>query len=253
MKPLALITGGTSGIWQEFANQLAKKGYDIIIIGRNKLRGEEISEQIKETYWVNITLILADLSKKSGMNIVEECIQNLNHLDFLINAAWFWFPEEFLDGDISKWESMISVHNIATMRLCYAAGNIMKRNKNGNIINVASLASYLQVGNPLYASVKVFIRYFSLNLFYEWKKYWIYVQALCPGFVKTNFFSTAGLTKTPSLGLLTTEVVVKASLSCSDKKKPICIPWFTSKILKILIQLLPNSLVYKISKKNSFN
>ncbi|MFZ2150716.1 MAG: SDR family NAD(P)-dependent oxidoreductase [Candidatus Absconditicoccaceae bacterium] len=252
MDKLALITGGTSGIGKEFANQLAQQGYNIIIVGRDNIRGLEICKQLEKNYGIKCQLMIADLSKESGLKIVEEKINSLNSLDFLVNAAGFGFKENFLDGNIDKWQDMIFVHNTVTMRLSYLAGHIMKQNNKGNIINISSLASFLSVGDPLYASTKAFVRYFSTNIHYDWKKYGVYVQALCPGFVETNFFVNAGVDKTPQLGLLTTNQVVKVSLKYVNKKKAICVPGFISKCLKILIQILPNSLIYKILSK-SFN
>jgi len=252
MNKLALITGWTSWIWEEFANQLAKQSYDIVIVWRNELRGLEICGWLENKYWIKCQLLIADLAKKDWLKIVEDYIESLHSLDFLINGAGFGFPEDFLDGDIQKWENMIFVHNTVTMRLSYIAGKIMRKNNAWNIINISSLASFLRVGDPIYASTKAFMRYFSLNIHYDWKKYWIYVQALCPGFVKTNFFANAWVDKIPQLWLLDTNQVVKTSLKYAKRKKAICVPWFISKCLKILLQIMPNSLAYKIAKK-SFN
>ena len=249
MNKLALITGGTSGIWEEFANQLAKNGYDIVIVGRNELRGLEICKQLEKKYSIKCQFLITDLSQKLWLKIIEEYIKNLKNLDFLVNAAGFGFKESFLDGDIDKWEDMIFVHNTVTMRLSYLAWQIMKQNKTWNIINISSLASFLRVWDPLYASTKAFVRYFSINIHYDWKKYWVYVQALCPGFVKTNFFSNAWVNKTPKLWLLDTAKVVKTSLDYVNRKKAICVPGFISKCLKILMQILPNWLIYKIISK----
>lgn len=249
LKHLAIITGGTSGIWEEFAKQLAKEGHDIVIIWRNELRWLEICKQLEKQYWIECHLLIADLSKKSWLDIVENYMKNLKNLYFLVNAAGFWFNEDFLDCDIDKREDMIFVHNTVTMRLSYLAGKIMKKSETWNIINISSLASFLHVGDPLYASTKAFVRYFSLNIYYDRKKYWIYVQALCPWFVKTNFFSNAWAATTPKLWLLNTTQVVKTSLNYAKRGKAICVPWFVSKCLNILIQIVPDSLSYKIIKK----
>lgn len=249
MRKLAIITGWTSWIWKEFAYNLAEAGYDITIVWRNKENGLKICKELEEKYWIKSDFLIADLSEKIWLDIVEKHIESLKSLDFLVNGAWFGFNEDFLDVDKDDWESMIFVHNIATMRLCYSAGKIMKKNNAWNIINISSLASFLQVWDPMYSSTKAFVRYFSTNIHYDWKKYWIYVQALCPWFVRTNFFSNAWMNRTPKLGLLNTVDVVKTSLEYTKRKKPICVPWFISKCLKIMIQVLPAWLLYKIINK----
>jgi len=250
MNKLAIITGWTSWIWEEFANQLAKNSYDIVIVWRNESRGLKICGQLNKQYWIKCQLLIADLSNKSGLDIIEKYINSLNSLDYLVNAAWFWFRESFLDWDIDKREDMIFVHNTVTMRLSYLAGQIMKKNNTWNIINISSLASFLWAGDPLYASTKSFVRYFSTNIHYDRKKYWIYVQALCPWFVKTNFFVNAWVKNTPQLWLLNTTQVVKTSLNYAKRKRAICVPWFINKCLRILIQIMPNWLTYKIIGNN---
>lgn len=249
MNKLALITGGTSGIGAEFANQLAKQGFDITIVWRNKIRAMEICQKLIDRYSVNCKFLEADLANHFWLKIVEDYVKSLKSLDYLVNWAGFGFNEFFMDWDINKWEEMIFVHNTVLMRLSYLAAKVMKKNNSWTIINISSLASFLSVGDPLYASTKAFVRYFSINLHYEFKKYWIYVQALCPGFVKTNFFANAWLDKTPELWLLDTKQVVKVSLKYVNKKKVICVPGFVNNVLKILIQIMPNSLIYKILSK----
>lgn len=249
MNKLALITGGTSGIWEEFSNQLAQQGYNIIIIGRNNIRGLAICERLEKQYLVKCLFLHADLTQHAWLKFVEDYIQSLESLDFLVNGAGFGFNETFLEGDIDKRQDMIFVHNTVTMRLSYIAGKIMKKNNTWNIINISSLASFLSVWDPLYASTKAFVRYFSTNIHYEWKKYWVYVQALCPGFVKTNFFANAWVDKTPQLWLLESSDVVRTSLRYAQRKKVICVPWFVSKCLRILLQIMPDWLSYKIINK----
>lgn len=249
MNRLALITGGTSGIGEEFANQLAQQGYDIAIVGRNQLRGMEICKRLEKYYSVKCIFLEADLTQRAWLKIVEDYLQSLGNLDFLINGAGFGFNENFLDWDIDKREDMIFVHTTVLMRLSYLAATVMKKNHSWNIINISSLASFLRVGDPLYSSTKAFVRYFSINIHYELKKYWIYVQVLCPGFVKTNFFTTAWVHKTPQLWLLERSDVVRASLRYAQRKKVICVPWFVSKCLKILLQIVPDWLSYKIINK----
>lgn len=244
-KQTAIITWWTSGIGEEFAYQLAKKWYNIIIVWRNEKKWKQICRNLKKLNTLS-QLWLADLSQIEEIKKIEEKIKKEKHISFLINSAGFGFTKKFLDQDINDRTNMLNVHNIATMRLTHTTGKIMKKQKYGNIINVSSLASFLQLGDSWYTSTKARIRIFSTNLFYEWKNYWIYVQALCPWFVKTNFFETAWTKKIPTLWLLDTATVVKKSLYTAKRWKSICIPWFINNILKILMQILPNNIIHKI-------
>jgi len=137
---------------------------------------------------VKISSMIFDLSKKSQIRQVESEIRKISNLDILINCAGYGINNDFLSEDIEKREDMITVHDLAAMRLSYQALKIMKKRKHGNIIHVSSLASLLALGNnPVYAASKIFLNSFSQNLYRIYKKYNIYVQSLCPGFTATNF------------------------------------------------------------------
>jgi hypothetical protein len=132
--------------------------------------------------------MILDLSDKQQIKQLEIEIRRTHDLEILINCAGYGVNNDFLAEDIEKREDMVTVHDIAAMRLSYQALKIMKKRKHGNIIHVSSLASMLALGNnPIYAASKIFLNSFSQNLYRIYKDYGIYVQSLCPGFTATNF------------------------------------------------------------------
>lgn len=143
---------------------------------------------LKVLFPVNISTMLLDLSKKNELKQLEAEIAKISDLEILINCAGYGINKDFITEDIQKREDMVTVHDLAAMRLTYQALKIMKKRKHGNIIHVSSLASLLALGNnPVYAASKIFLNSFSQNLYRIYKEYGIYVQSLCPGFTATNF------------------------------------------------------------------
>lgn len=248
MEKFALITWWTNWIGKEFAYQLAEQWYNIIIVWRDKERWNKILKDIKAKFNVECELLLADLCNVKWIQKVSGYIQNYKNLEVFINWAWFFEANEFLEDDLEKWNNMLELNSKSLMNLSYCIWNKMKSEwTKWAIINIASIAAFLPVWNPMYAWTKSFARTFSLSLNKEFKKHWIYVQTLCPGCVETNLW-TSSFWKSPRLWKLPVEKVVKESLKCVKKWKDQCIPGFMNKLIVLWMQIMPRCLVYRISK-----
>lgn len=240
-----IITWWSSGIGAGFAREFAEQGYDLLLVAKDKIQMATFVKYLKVLFPVNISTMLLDLSDKTQIKQLEAEIRKTSDLKILINCAGYGINKDFLNEDIEKREDMVTVHDIAAMRLSYQALKIMKKRKHGNIIHVSSLASLLALGNnPIYAASKIFLNSFSQNLYRIYKKYNIYIQSLCPGFTSTNFAKRWGYTfKGNSMKV---EDVVRASLSCMRRKKLLCIPWRKNKFLLMMYHALPKSVSHKI-------
>ncbi len=240
-----IITWWSSGIGAWFAREFAEQGYDLLLVSKDKKQMETFVKYVKVLFPVQISTMILDLSDKLQLKQLEAQIRKTHDLEILVNCAGYGINKDFLAEDIEKREDMLTVHDVAAMRLSYQALKIMKNRKHGNIIHVSSLASLLAVGNnPVYAASKIFLNSFSQNLYRLYKKYGIYVQSLCPGFTATNFSKHGWYVfKAKSMQV---EQVVKASLASMKKQKFICIPWRKNKLLLTLYRILPRSLSHKI-------
>jgi short-subunit dehydrogenase len=159
-----------------------------LLVARDKHQMNTFVKYLKVLFPVQIHSMILDLSDTHQIKQLEAEIRKTSDLDVLINCAGYGINSDFLVEDIEKWEDMVTVHDIAAMRLSYQALKIMKKRKHGNIIHVSSLAAMLAVGNnPIYAASKIFLNSFSQNLHRIYKDFGIYVQSLCPGFTSTNF------------------------------------------------------------------
>lgn len=240
-----IITWWSSGIGAWFAREFAEQWYDLLLVSKDKEQMTTFVKYLKVLFPVNITTMILDLSDKIQIKQLEVVIRRTHDLEILINCAGYGINKDFLDERIEKWEDMLTVHDIASMRLSYQALKIMKKRKHGNIIHVSSLASMLALGNnPIYAASKIFLNSFSQNLYRIYKDYGIYVQSLCPGFTATNFSKQWWYAVKEKA--MKVEDVIQASLSCMKKKKLICIPWWKNKLLLVVYRIFPKSRSHKI-------
>ncbi len=235
-----IITWWSSGIWAWFAREFAEQWYNLLLVAKDKNQMATFVKYLKVLFPVNISTMLLDLSDKHQIQQLEAEIRKTSDLEILINCAGYGINSDFLDEDINKREDMITVHDVAAMRLSYQALKIMKKRKHGNIIHVSSLASMFAIWrNPIYAASKIFLNSFSQNLYRIYKKYGIYVQTLCPGFTATNFAQRWNYSLNASA--MKVEDVVKASLSCMRRKKLLCIPWRKNRLIMMAYRILPRS------------
>ncbi len=240
-----IITWWSSGIWAWFAREFAEQWYDLLLVSKDKNQMATFVKYLKVLFPINISTMILDLSQRPQVRQLESEIRKTHDLEVLINCAGYGINSNFLTEDIQKREDMVTVHDVAAMRLSYQALKIMKKRKHGNIIHVSSLASLLAIGNnPVYAASKIFLNSFSQNLYRIYKDYGIYVQSLCPGFTATNFAKT-GKYKIKT-NVMKVEDVIHASMRCMKKKKLLCVPWRRNKLTLLIYKILPRSRSHKI-------
>lgn len=230
-KKTALITGASSGIGQEFARQLARRGYQLILIARRAERLRLLAEELEPTYSITVQCLPLDLTTDEGVQQAEDCIRKNAALELLVNNAGFGLSGYFGKIAIQKHLEMIQLHINASVRLTHAAIPVFLSKNRGGIINVASVAAFVPWGNVTYNATKAYLVAFSEALNVEMKQRNIHVQALCPGFTVTEFHDTPELGKIRNFPLpkqlwLSSEFVVSKSLSALERGQVLCIPGF---------------------------
>lgn len=189
----ALITGASSGIGRDMARVLAKKGYNLVLVARDKEKLDELSKELKETNKIEVEVISMDLS------IVKNCMdlhRRVKDVDILINNAGFGDCGNFTKTDLNKELSMIKTNIVAYHILTKLYLVDMKVKNSGKILNVASIAGFMP--GPLmatYYSTKAYVVRLSESIREELKKEKSNVQIsiLCPGPVNTNFNNVANV------------------------------------------------------------
>ena len=239
----ALITGGNSGIGKSMAYYLSNKGYDLILVGKDKKTLDNVKKDCKTKV---ITYDL-DLSIIDNIYKLYDKTKNEN-IDIIINNAGFGLFGNFVDTDLNKEIEMINVNIIAVHILTKLFLKDFVKKNNGYILNVASSAGFL-AGPKLstYYSTKNYVLKQSLAIYEELRHMNsnVRISVLCPGPVDTNFNKVAGgsfATKS-----VTSEYVAKYAIDKMFKDKLIIIPTFSIKTFIFLSRLIPTKLLLKIN------
>lgn len=247
-KRLALITGASSGIGLTFAERLARDGYDLIIVARRKERLAELAHLLRGAHHVAVEVLAADLTKPAALRRVEQHAAKAG-LELLINDAGFGHFGPFSDLDIDSEEEEIRLNVVALVRLTHAVLPGMIKRKRGAIINVSSMAGF-QAGPYMatYGATKAYVTSFSEALAEELRGSGVYVQALCPGFTKTEFQEHVGVDSSilPPLVWMTAESVVDASLAAMKSKQLICVPGLGNQVLSSTGSLIPRAVMRRL-------
>ncbi len=221
----ALITGASAGLGLCFARHLAQKGFDLILAARRRDRLDQEANKIAADYGVRCEVIAADLSNMEEIGKTADYIKQIDNLDIVINNAGFATIGYFADVPLEKTMQMFHLHMTASVLLAHAALPGMLKRKRGAIINLSSIAAFtLTPGNVMYDATKSFLAVFSENLQLEVQDAGIRIQALCPGFTRTEFhevgdFENFDKSVIPGALWMTAEEVVSLSLAALEKNK----------------------------------
>ena len=240
-----LITGASSGIGLEFANQLNEFGAKLIITARNKDKLNELAENYQ-----GATVIPGDLSDKTFPSQLYNEIQSKGlDVDILINNAGFGSIGKLLKSDLETYERMVQVNITALTQLSHLFISDMVEKGNGGIINVASVAAFQPVPYMnVYSATKAYVKSFSLALHEEYKDKGIVVTAVCPGYTKTNFQNAAKMSS-DAVGIkMLPEDVVRQSLIAHKKGKNLVINGVINKIMAHSNRFLPSFLTLTVTR-----
>lgn len=244
---IALITGASSGLGEEFAKQLAKMGFNLILTARRKERLMELKEEIQKNCDVKIKLLSYDLSDEKQCEALYEKVKKLN-IDIVINNAGFGLFGKFTDTDLDRELKMIDVNIKAVHILTKLFVKDFRRRNYGYILNVSSIAGYM--AGPLmstYYAGKNYVLQLTKAISQELKhdKINVYVGALCPGPVNTEFNQVAGAQF--SIGGATASETVRYAIKQMFLRKTIIIPKYEIKALAVLSKALPSKLLLALT------
>jgi uncharacterized protein len=237
----ALITGASAGLGMEFAEQLAQKGFNLIIVARRQEKLDELATKFQHQYSIQVRVVCADLTLEEGIGKVVKIINEDANVEILVNNAGFGNIGDFARSDLSKALKMNALHVITPIHLTHAALQGMLERRRGAVINVSSISSFLRSkGGVMYSSTKIFIRNFAETLQKQLKNSGIRFQALCPGYITTEFhevgdFKGFDRQRIPKTLWMTCQEVVTTSLKDLEKGKIVCVPGWKYKIIRTLV------------------
>ena len=223
----ALITGASSGIGAIYADRLARRGYDLILVARNQSRLEDLAARLRDETGRTVEIVPADLNDNVDLLRVETVLRTNTTISMLVNNAGIGGAAPLLASDVDAMDRMIRLNVLALTRLTYAAAPAFVERGSGTIINIASIVAISpETLNGVYGGSKAFVLAFSQSLQHELAEKGVRIQAVLPGATATEFWDVAGLpvSNLPTEIVMAAPDLVDAALAGLDQGETVTIP-----------------------------
>ena len=225
-KGTALVTGASTGIGAIYADRLAKRGHDLILVARNKQRLASLARRIAKDTGRKVETVEADLTSPADLRRVEGILRNNASISVLVNNAGVGATTPLVASDVDKMEDMINLNVTALTRLTYAAAPVFAARGNGTIINISSVVAISGTLNGVYSASKAFVLALTRSLVQELADKGVRVQAVLPGATATEFWDIAGkpVHELPAQIVMSADDMVDAALAGLDLGETVTIP-----------------------------
>lgn len=226
-KGTALVTGASSGIGAVYADRLARRGYDLILVARSRDKLDALARRIADQTGRGIEVVTADLNDKADLKRVENILRENQSITALVNNAGFGAAAPLLDADVEQMDAMISLNVTALTRLTYAAAPAFVARGGGTIINVSSVVAISpETLNGVYGGTKAYVLALSQSLHKELAERNVRIQAVLPGATATNFWDVFGVpvSNLPNEWVMSADALVDAALAGLDQGELVTIP-----------------------------
>lgn len=222
-----MVTGASSGIGAVYADRLARRGYDLVIVGRDSARLSAVANRISRDTGRKVEPIIADLATRPDQLKIEERLRSDSSLTALVNNAGLGAAAPLLASDVDQLDTMIQVNVTALMRLARAALPGFVARGAGALINIASIVALApELLNGVYSGTKAFVVNFTQSIHNEVAAKGVRVQAVLPGAIHTDFWERSGLpiSNVPAEWVMSADELVDAALAGFDQGELITIP-----------------------------
>src|ERR1700743_2472 len=222
----ALITGASTGIGAVYADRLARRGYDLILVARNQDRLNALASKLTTETGRTIEAVAADLTKPADVARIETILREDASITMLVNNAGIGSVASILQADVNTMESMIGMNITGLTRLSYAAAPAFVARGTGTIINISSVVAIaVEALNGVYSASKSYVLSFGHSLQKDLADKGVRVQTVLPGATATEFWDVAGYPpqKTSEI-TMSAEDCVDAALAGLDAGEPVTIP-----------------------------
>lgn len=224
-QPIALVTGASSGIGAVYADRLARRGHDLVVVARDRAKLEALAQRLGREHGVTAEVLAADLTDATDRATVESRLQEDRRIGLLINNAGTTAPGGFGNPDLDVLEKLIRLNVTAVTRLAAAVAPRLAGAGSGAIVNIASVLALAPEAFPgIYAATKAFVLTLSQSLQGELGPRGVYVQAVLPGATRTEIWTHAGRDIDSIPGLMEVEALVDAALVGFDRRELVTIP-----------------------------
>jgi len=224
----AVVTGASSGIGAVYADRLAKRGYDLVLVARRLDRLEALAERLENETGRKVSLLVADLTDPKGVATVETLLRDDPSITMLVNNAGSALTGAFVDHDVEAVDKLIRLNVTAPTRLAHAIAGPFASRGAGTIINITSITALAPptLVSGVYAGTKSYLLTLSEALQAELGPRGVIVQAVLPGATATDIWADAGrpVEMLPQEIVMATDDMVDAALAGLDQGELITIP-----------------------------
>ena len=223
----ALVTGASSGIGATYAERLARRGYDLLLVARDLARLESMASRLAEQYGVEVQVLKADLTSKVDLQAVEDRLRNDGAISLLVNNAGIATNGKLADADLDQAERMIQLNVVALTRLASIAAAQFSAAGRGAIINIASVVALApEMFNAVYSASKAYVLSLTQTLHSEVAASGVQVQAVLPGVTRTEIWERSGIdgSALPPEMIMEVGEMVDAALAGFDQRELVTIP-----------------------------
>lgn len=226
LKGTALITGASAGIGAVYADRLAKRGYDLILVARNVERLNALATRLTAETGRSVSSIAVDLNDKAGLSKIEKVLRDDKSITLLVNNAGVGSVASVLNGNVDDMEAMIDLNITALTRLTYAVAPVFANQGAGTIINISSAVGIaVELLNGVYSASKSYVLSFGHALQRDLADKGVRIQTVLPAATATEFWDVAGYAKQKeSASTMTAEDLVDAALAGLDLGELVTIP-----------------------------
>ncbi|MFN8025333.1 MAG: SDR family oxidoreductase [Acidimicrobiia bacterium] len=248
----ALVTGASAGIGRTFAEQLAARGTDLVLVARDGARLESLAADLRTRFGVEAEVLPADLLDATEIETVAARLGDSEKpVDLLVNNAGMGTFGHFADLDVQQELREIQLNVLALVRLTHAGLAAMEARGSGAVVNISSLAAYQpSPDSAVYSATKAFVNSFTHAVHEEAADKGVHVMAVCPGYTHTEFHDRAGLgtTQIPEMLWQSSDEVVRAALHDLDRRRSVSIPGAMNKTAAAFSSTAPAGVSRKVAR-----
>jgi len=248
--PRALVTGPTAGLGHAYALELARRGYDLVLVSRDQQRLDALADELRTAHGVEVDVQAADLSTSDGIDVAAGLVRShARPVDLLVNNAGASLAGWFGTTDVADEDRQLDLLVRAPMHLSDAAVKAMTGRGRGQILNVCSVAAWTPRG--AYSAHKAWLLNLTRWMSWQYADAGLQVTAVCPGFVRTEFHQRMGadISTVPGWMWLKAPQVVTESLDDLAKGKTVSVPSWRYKVLGALARHMPAPLVARVARR----
>jgi short-subunit dehydrogenase len=249
-RPVALVTGASSGIGEAFARGLAARAHDLVVVARDVARLEALAEQLGADHGATIDVLGADLTTVDGLGAVSARLgDEMRPVDLLVNNAGVGTEGRFWELPMAGEDAELRLNVLALMHLTHAALGPMVARGSGGVINVSSIAAYQPVPmSATYGATKAFVSSFTNAVREELRGTGVKAMVVAPGFTRTGFQATSiAAAGVPGFAWQSSEAVAETALRAYERGRAVCITGAVNVATVAASSVLPTGITRRVS------